>query len=504
VISVIKKVAMLCRSCLSFWKNLIFAKDKGRFVRQHSEEVKMQALILVAIYVCCFVTYRVLKPAVKGACRIVLQADEDVIEGFSNRLVGIEAKKVTRGTTRKEVRSIGILHARREVVLRAELNGKVEEILFVEGSEVEAGQELIKFEDTYFVAEAKRLSSEYVARKAEYERVKKLYEQKAGAEKAVDDARAGMEGVRAQLDGALFQLSKTSIRAPFSGTVGILRESTTKGNIVQQYSDLATIIDNTLMKVEFRVPAKYVESIAVGQNVEITVDAYDGKIFTGVVDAIDSFVDSRSHSILVRAVIPNKNKELKHGMFANVKLITGEKGDVILIDEEVIDREGSIEFVWTVDEKGRSYRRRVMTGAKDSSGIEVVAGLKEGDIVVTTGQLKLTDGTRVKILNKSDFAENGDENANSGSSEEDSQKEDGSPKKSGDSTSDGSGKEDKEVTSLADQNPEESSSDEGGEKAESGESEGSSEVSSSTENEESAGASESDGSEKPDQSAVGE
>jgi PAS domain S-box-containing protein len=94
-------------------------------------------------------------------------------------------------------------------------------------------------------------------------------------------------------------------------------------------------------------------------------------------------------------------------MFANVKLVTGEKSNVVLIDEDALDREGSIEFVWIVDDKDRAYRKRVLSGAKDINGVEILAWLKEGDIVVTTGQLKLAEGRRVKILNKQEFDESG-------------------------------------------------------------------------------------------------
>jgi hypothetical protein len=96
-------------------------------------------------------------------------------------------------------------------------------------------------------------------------------------------------------------------------------------------------------------------------------------------------------------------------MFSRVKLVTGEKSDVILVDEDSLDREGSIEFVWVIDEKGRAYRKRVLTGAKNTIGVEILAGLKAGDIVVITGQLKLTDGSLTKILNKKEMDDGNEE-----------------------------------------------------------------------------------------------
>ncbi|MDR1289293.1 MAG: efflux RND transporter periplasmic adaptor subunit [Holosporales bacterium] len=392
----------------------------------------------------CYVFYQSLKPAMKGFCRVVLQADEELPD-MGGRIIGVEARKAWLGTTQREVKAIGVVKSNADVVIRTELpTGKISEILFTEGAEVTKGQDLIKFEDGYYLSEKNKYEAEYIMRKGEFDRVKKLYSQKVGTQKTYDEALAGVTAAKAQLDSAAFQLSKTVIKAPFTGTIGILKGSATPGNIVQQNTELVTIVDNSVVKIEFMVPVKYIDDIAVGQNVEISVDAYKGRAFSGAVDAIDSEVDVRNHSILVRAVIPNKNGALKHGMFASVKLVTGEKSDVILIDEDALDREGSIEFVWVIDEKNRAYRKRVLTGAKDASGVEVLAGLKDGDIVVVTGQLKLTDGSLTKILNKSEMGEDSTDDSDKGDSEpatEESTNNEESAK-DGEDTPDSSGNED--------------------------------------------------------------
>jgi hypothetical protein len=199
-----------------------------------------------------------------------------------------------------------------------------------------------------------------------------------------------------------------------------MKGSVSPGNIVQQHTELVDIVDNSSVRAEFSVPVKHIGEIAVGQSVEIAVDAFKDRVFPGSVDAIDAEVDTKNNSILVRAVIPNGNGNLKHGMFASITLVTGEKTDVVLIDEDALDREGAIEFVWIVDEKGRAYRRRVLTGAKDASGVEILSGLKDGDVVVVSGQHKLTDGTKTKILNKDLDGSSTDNAEETGESAEDS------------------------------------------------------------------------------------
>ena len=397
------KIKEALKSCFIFWKSFICDADKKKFLQQNQGAFKTQIIVLLTTLLVCFVLYSSMRPAVRGVCRIVLRStDSDMDIGF-DRVIGVEAKKVITGTTLREVKSIGTLKANAEVVIKAEISGKIAEILFEEGSKVHKGDTLIKFEDDLYKAEKDKYEAEYTMMKAEYERVDNLYKQKVGSKKAYDEAFAKMQSAQAQLSSATAQLARTVIKAPFDGTIGILKGSVTPGNMVQQQTELVYMVDNSMMKVEFSVPAKYIDDVAPGQNVEITVDAYSGKTFSGTVDAIDSEVDTKNHSVLVKAIIPNKNGYLRHGMFANVRLVTGEKSGVVLIDEDALLREGSIEYVWVIDEKGRAYRKRVLSGSKDINGVEIVAGLREGETVVTTGQLKLSEGLMTKILNKEEY-----------------------------------------------------------------------------------------------------
>jgi membrane fusion protein (multidrug efflux system) len=397
---VINKTKEFLKSSVLFWKNFLVAKDKKEYMFANMAFFNKQIIVLLASLLSIFIMHNAMKPVVRGACRFVLQSGEAGLLDFESRVVGVEAQKVKVGTIAKQVRSIGVLKANAEVAIKSEIAGKLKEILFVEGGEVEKDQVLIKFEDEGYKASKEKYEAAYTLAKAEHDRMKKLYDQKVGALKDYDKAVAQMNEAKAQLAEAEYQLSKTEIKAPFTGTIGIMKVNT--GNIVQQHTELVSIVDNSSVKVEFTVPAKYIENVAVGQSVEVTVDSFGDRKFSGTVDAVDSELDTKNHSILVRAVVPNPSGVLKHGLFANVILVTGEKSGVLLIDEDAIYREGSIELVWIIDAKGRAYTRRILTGAKEVNGVEVLAGLKENEMVVTAGHLKLTDGLKVKILNKSE------------------------------------------------------------------------------------------------------
>jgi membrane fusion protein (multidrug efflux system) len=362
-----------------------------------SRKIVILIVVLVVGAILVVGAYVFLKATVINVCKIVLREGEGVI-AIDRKPVGVEAKKAFLGTSMKQVKSLGVLKAKAEVMIRSEIAAKIKEICFVEGSEIVAGQVLIRFEDDLFVAEKDKAEAELEHAKMEYERTKRLLEQKAGAQKAFDEASARYHMALAEVAAATAKLRKTVIRAPFSGVAGIMKVSV--GSVIQANENLVNVVDNSSMGVEFMVSAVYLRDVASGQSVDLAIDAFPDKAFPGRIDAIDSEVDTKNHSILVRAVVPNKAKNLKPGLYANVLVTIGEKSGVLLIDEDALGREGSIEFVWVVDEKNRSYWRRVLTGARTADGVEVLAGLQEGEYVITAGHLKVSDGARVKIMNK--------------------------------------------------------------------------------------------------------
>lgn len=397
----LKKLIRAIKNCCLFIKNFCVSKDKRFFWNAHKEEANSALIVILCFAFGSFLFVSAMKPVVRNGCKLILSDDTDNMFNLSSRVVGVEAQKVTSGTTLKEVNVIGSLKANKEAIIRSEINGKIKEVLFKEGSMVKKGDALIKFEDDGQKAEVEKYTAEYEYKKSECEKNKSLYQQKAGTQKAYHETEAGMKMAKANLASAQFQLSRTIINAPFDGQIGILKGSTYPGNLVQPNTELVYLVDNSKIQVEFLIPAKYIDDLAVGQAVEVKLEAFPNKVFQGAVSAIDSEIDTKNHSVLVKAIIPNEDGPLRHGMLANVKLITGEKNNAILIDDNALDREGQHEFVWIIiKDKNIAVRRQVITGAKSENGIEIISGLQEGDIVVTSGQLKLTDGTSVKILNQ--------------------------------------------------------------------------------------------------------
>ena len=339
---------------------------------------------------------KVTQPVIRAACVRLLEDDEEKAMSREGRQVSIEAITVKMGNISKRISAVGKLRANASVTIRAEMHGKIKSIDFIEGASVKKGDSLIRFEDADAQAEYKQADAELILRKADFERISKLHDQKIESVKKMDESRAAFGMAEGKLEAAKSRLDKTTIQAPFHGTMGLIDVSV--GAYVQAAQDLVTIVDSTPIKVDFKVPEKNLHDIGVGQTAEIRIDAFKDQVFHATVEAVDARVQEESHSIPVRASINNENGLLRPGLFASVSLIIGEKGDTILIPESAVDREGEIEFIWVV-EKGKAMRRRILTGTRENGQIEIVANLREGQVVVTAGQLKLSDGVRVKIAN---------------------------------------------------------------------------------------------------------
>ena len=331
-------------------------------------------------------------------CTAVLDSGVTSRMGRRIKPVIVEAAKVSPGTIARRLQTVGRLRPNHSVTLKAEVPGKIEEILVKEGSSVEKDELLIQFDDRDVKAELLEAEATLELREAAFKRSEAI--KKIDAAKNYDEAKAGLEIARAKVATAKARLSKMQIRAPFSGIMGLIEPSV--GAYVQAGQEIGTLVDNNPMKVDFKIPERNLLDAGVGQGVEIRLDGFPDKMFLATVEAIDSKIDAQSHSIPVRATVPNASGELRGGLFSNINLIVGEKGGALLVPESALERDGDTEYVWVI-RRNKAHRQKVLTGSKEKGKVEIVAGLNNGDMVVITGQMRLGgDGSLVKILNLND------------------------------------------------------------------------------------------------------
>lgn len=363
--------------------------------RSTAARVGKGVVVIVGLATVGVFLYRVSQPLLLSLARRIVQretAGEEETRGPSE--VAVEAERVETKAMPRVINTVGELRANAAVVIHSEINGRVKEICFTEGTEVKEGDLLLKFDDEQFLAEVQSCEAQYQAARAEYERFEKMRASGAGSGKDYDKAKAEVNVTRAKLQSAQAQLKKTEIRAPFSGVIGLIDIS--PGSYVQPNQEIVTLVDQTPIKVRFGIPGKFVNDVGIGQTVELRVDACKDRVFYGLVEAVDSHVDPSTNSVSVRASIPNEDGTLKSGLFASVSLVVGEQ-NAITVDEAAVERMGEQEYVWVV-ERGKARRVGVLTGARAHGRVEVV-GLREGQIVVVAGQLRLTEGRWVRVTN---------------------------------------------------------------------------------------------------------
>lgn len=349
----------------------------------------------LALWVLGKVLGPVTRPIIKDVCLTYLEMNQGR-QGGGGRVVDVEAVRVATGTMTKRITTIGKLRANEEVMLRSEMAGRITEISFKEGEAVEKGDVLIRFDDAEVAAELTLAEAELTLRKADYERIAKLRSQNIESVKRFDEVKAHLATAEAKLAKVKAQLEKTKIIAPFSGNIGLIDVSV--GAYVQVAQDLVKLVDNSPIKIDFKVPEQNVHDVGSGQTAEMTLDGFPDETFIATVVSVDASLDAVSHSLSLRATSPNDDGRLRAGMFTSISLIVGEKGNTIMVPESAVTRDGEREFVWVV-QNGRAGRRRVITGTREKGKVEIIQGLRSDELVVTAGQIKLGEGTSVSVTN---------------------------------------------------------------------------------------------------------
>ncbi|MFN5492093.1 MAG: efflux RND transporter periplasmic adaptor subunit [Burkholderiales bacterium] len=305
-------------------------------------------------------------------------------------VVVVEATEVQPADIQDVITAIGTLRSAESVVMKSEISGRIAVISFSDGSRVAKGDTLITFDASIQEAQVNQAKAERDLAAAKLKRTQDLFDKKFLSAAALDDARASEQIAQAKLALAQATLGKMSLRAPFSGVIGIRQVSV--GDYIKEGADLVNLEDTSSMKVDFRVPEQASGRLRVGQIVGLQSDAFVGQSFPAKVTAVDSAVDPLGRSLLMRAELRDVSQRLKPGMFMRVTLVLETRKNALTIPEEsVVTQQGRLLVFKVVD--GKAVSTPVVTGLrvtnKDKAVVEVVKGLAAGDVVVTAGQIKI-------------------------------------------------------------------------------------------------------------------
>lgn len=322
--------------------------------------------------------------------------------------VPVEAARVEVGPLSERVTAIGSLASNEAIIVRPEVAGRVVEIGFEEGQPVKKGAVLVKLDDSLNQADVDDAQARLELAKRNFARTEELFAGKIATERSRDEARSTLGIGTATVELAKVKLAKMRLVAPFDGIAGLRKVSV--GDYVSVGQDLFNLEDITPIKVDFRVPEKFLPALRTGQAIEISVDAYGGRKFQGEVYAIDPRIDQAGRSVVIRARVPNQDELLRPGLFARVTVILELKSSALTVPEQAVYPRGDSQFVFKVVE-GKAKEIKVTIGTRRDGRVEIVDGLVLEDMVVTAGHQKIRDGAAVKVIGEAEGNLNGNAGA---------------------------------------------------------------------------------------------
>ncbi len=310
--------------------------------------------------------------------------------GGRNAAVLVVTQAVVQGVVNDRLNAIGTGDAIRSVAVTPQATGTIREILIKSGDMVKQGQVLAKLDsEEQVIAQGQA----QVALNSALEKSSLYHNIKSSVSRMdVFDSEIAEQNARLQLQAADLNLQRRNIVAPIDGIVGIVPVNI--GDNVTTSTPIVTLDDRTEILVDYWVPERFANTVSVGQVVEATSVARPGKIFSGVLEAVDNRIDAASRTLRLRGRIDNSSDELRAGMsFAVSMKFAGDKYPAVNPLSVQWDAQGS--FVWRVTDD-KSHKVRVTVVQRNPDYVLVKADLKDGDQIVTQGLQRVRENGAVR------------------------------------------------------------------------------------------------------------
>ena len=340
--------------------------------------------IVIVLIIAGLVTYRLIENSEQDAENALSQRRVD------SKIYGM----VVTGKPFSDFLSLsGSIEPNEVIGLRSEISGIVEELNFSEGGNVSKGQLLIKINDAELKAQLAQAKTANSLAGENERRAKLLLEKEAISQEEYDIASADYRTTESQIQLIAAQLTKTAIRAPFSGTIGLRNIS--QGSYITPTTDIAQLVDVSKVKLEFAIPERYAAHVKNGISVCFTVQGTNAA-FTAKIYAVEPLVETATRTLRVRALADNRDSRLIPGTFANVIFPLGTIENGLLVPAEALIpiQNGKKIFI---KKDGVAKEILVETGARTDADVLVSKGLNEGDTVLTSGVMSLRDGSPVHV-----------------------------------------------------------------------------------------------------------
>ncbi|EJC6737324.1 efflux transporter periplasmic adaptor subunit [Vibrio vulnificus] len=297
------------------------------------------------------------------------------------------------------IEAIGFIEPNQGVTIANETSGVIKQIRFESGTQVKEGQPLVLLDSDVEKANLKSSEAKLPAAEAKYKRYQGLFKKGSISKEAYDEAEANYYSLKADIESLKASIARREIKAPFSGVIGI--RNVYLGQYLQAGSDIVRLEDTSVMRLRFTVPQNDISRINLGQEVDIFVDAYPQNPFKGSITAIEPAVNIQSGLIQVQADIPNSDGKLRSGMFARANIILPKLEDQVTLPQTAITFTlyGDNVYILTEEDGVQRVKQHVVkVGERTGNIAHILDGVKVGDQVVTSGQVRLSNDAKVRVV----------------------------------------------------------------------------------------------------------
>lgn len=339
-------------------------------------------------------------------------------QAFKNRMIATylanlksppqTVSTITTATSewRTTLQSVGSFNALEGASLSAQVQGIVQKIGFQDGQDVKKGDLIVQLLADQQIATLQQYQAAATNAQITYDRDSRLIKSSTIAQSQVDGDMAALKAAQAQVVAQQALVDQYAIHAPFDGRLGIKLVSL--GQYMAAGTPVVTLQSLDPIQLDFAMPQQTLSQLQVGQAVTASVDAYADQPFTGKIVAISPLVDNQSRSLTIRASFPNGDHKLLPGMFGTISVAVGEPQNYIALPQTAVTINPYGNIVYVVTDKGAgpdgkpqlvANQTFVTTGQARGDQIAITKGLSVGQTVVTSGQLKLNNGTPVIVNN---------------------------------------------------------------------------------------------------------
>ncbi len=321
-------------------------------------------------------------------------------------VVTVSAMRVQYSWWQPKILTYGSMRSVNGVYVTTELAGLVRTVYLKPGTEVKEGDVLVQLNADSDIALLHSLEAQEKLAEIIYHRDSAQFAAKAISKAVLDTDEQNLKNLQAQVAQQEAIVAKKTLKAPFTGRLGV--STVNVGQYLNPGDQVVTLQALDPLYADFFIPQQKLAQLHIGSIVNIKTDTYPDKVFTGKVTTINPIVDVNTRNVQIEATIANPHSEIYPGMFVSAEVQTNPMKQYLTLPQTAITFNPYGEIAYIVQQKGNDKNGKpqlsvlqtfVTTGEKRGDQIAILDGLKEGEMVVTSGQLKLKNGSNIVINN---------------------------------------------------------------------------------------------------------